>query len=123
MHSGINHEIIFIGREARIAASLLSSAGREDLASTIEPKVDIYPMSVLDFLISLKNKKNEDVEYSTPPEKATEILLTLGRIAIPSSKFTESLSPEHYIGSSMIKFISTVRPDAPYAVNIIPDDL
>jgi len=121
MHAGTNHEVIFKGREARMAASLLTEAGREDLAKSIDPPVETHRLGVLEFLITLKNKKNDNIEYSTPPEKASEILFALGRVAIPSNRSSEIFSEAHFIGSRMIEFISTVSEDAPYAVNVIPD--
>ena len=121
MHSGNNYEVMFRGREARMAASLLTQAGREDLAKTIEPPVETHRLGLFEFLIVLKNKKNENAEYTTPPEKASEILFALGRVAIPSNRSSEILSDAHFIGSRMIEFISTVSEDAPYAVNVIPD--
>ncbi len=121
MHSGLNHEVIFDGeREAKLAVHLLNQANRTDLVCEIEPPLVNKELTFMEYLV-LITRKDSPKEYIFPAEKASELLLTLGRVAIPSENFNKHISPEHYIGNSMLGFISTVSEDAPYAVFVRPD--
>ena len=104
MHSGLNHEVIFDGeREAKLAVHLLNQANRTDLVSEIEPPLVNKELTFMEYLV-LITRKDSPKEYIFPAEKASELLLTLGRVAIPSENFNKHISPEHYFGNSMLGF-------------------
>lgn len=109
MRTTADQEIIFEGSlEARVAAQLLSDAGRADLLETVEPPINPPSIGRLQFIAALGNEQKgfgDTTEYVCAAAKSIEVFKTLLETAqvIPPGQVT--VSRKKYMGQKLVELV------------------
>lgn len=107
MRPTLNNEIVFESTlEARVAAQLLTDAGRADLLEAITPPIDPPRIGRLEFVIKLREEQRgekDKTEYTCITSKTVELVRTLARAAKPSLPGEPTLSKRKYMSQRLLE--------------------
>lgn len=101
-------EIVFEGTlEARVAAQLLTDAGRADLLADVTPPINNPSIGRMEFMAQLGNEQNgrgDMTEYTCPPSASVDIIQALAQAAEITRPGQPTLSRKKYMGQKLVAF-------------------
>lgn len=110
MRPTFDGEVIFEGAlEARVAAQLITDAGRADLLADIVPPIGRPTISRMEFVADLGDElkgRGNTTEYVCPPTISAEVLETLAKAAEPFRPDRVTLSRKRFMGQRIGEFAS-----------------
>lgn len=113
MRPTLENEVIFEGTlEARVAAQLLTDAGRADLLTDIVPSIDRPTIGRMEFAAALGDElkgRGDTTEYVCPPAAYVEVIKTLAKVAEPFGLDKVTLSRKRFMGQRIGEFALKVE--------------
>ena len=106
-----NQEVIFEGSlEARVAAQLLTDAGRADLLDAIVPPIPNPSIGKAEFLFRLVTGRSDDTaEYTCPDGVDSDVIEMLVGIAEITPLGQPAFSREKYMGHLLLDFLGKLE--------------
>lgn len=108
MRPTYGQEVVFEGTlEARVAAQLLTDAGRADLLADVVPPIDNPSIGRLEFAAQLGNEqkgRGDATEYTCPPSASVDVVKTLAQVAEITRPGQATLTRKKYMGQKLVEF-------------------